>query len=153
MSRIVTRFTDAALHVPTPLRWLAVVAWAAMIFLASNQAGLAVSDDPGVDRPLRQVAHMGVYGVLTVLLAWGITGRRYPPPRLAMLGGALALLYGISDEWHQTMVPTRTGRPEDLIWDGVGAAIAVAVLVLVGVGVDRVRSSDAKAEPGRAGMS
>ena len=30
--------------------------------VASNQPGLAVSDDPGVDRPLRQVAHVAVYG-------------------------------------------------------------------------------------------
>ncbi|MET0772907.1 MAG: VanZ family protein, partial [Candidatus Limnocylindrales bacterium] len=131
MSRVIARLVDAALRVPAPLRWLAVVAWAAMIFLASNQPGLAVSEDPGVDRPLRQVAHIGVYAVLASLLTWGLTGRRHPTPKLALLGGALALIYGISDEWHQTMVPTRTGRPEDLVWDGVGAMIAVAVIAFL----------------------
>lgn len=137
MSRVVGRLADSALRVPSPVRWLAVVAWAAMIFLASNQPGLAVSDDPGVDRPIRHVAHIAVYAVLTALLTWCLTGRRYPTPRLALASGALALLYGVSDEWHQTMVPTRTGRPDDLVWDGIGAAIAVAVIVVVGATIDR----------------
>ncbi len=131
MSRTIERLVDHALRVPSPPRWLAVLAWMAMIFIASDHPGLAVSDDPGVDRPLRHVAHIGVYGVLTLLLTWGLSGRRYPTLRLAIGGGVLAVLYGISDEWHQTMVPTRTGRPEDLIWDGLGAVIAVAMVVLV----------------------
>jgi VanZ family protein len=137
MPRVTTRLLDAALRVPTPLRWLAVVAWATMIFLASNQQGLAVSDDPGVDRPLRQVAHIGIYGVLTLLVAWGLVGRRYPTWRTAIVAGLCALAYGISDEWHQTMVPTRMGRAEDLIWDGLGAAIAVAVIVAVSLASGR----------------
>jgi VanZ family protein len=137
MSRVFRRFVQAALRVPTPLRWLAVAAWAAMIFLASNQQGLAVSDDPRVDRPLRQVAHVVVYGALALLLTWGLAGRRYPTPRLAVIGGVIALLYGVSDEWHQTLVPTRTGRLEDLVWDALGAAIAVAIIVLVGASMHR----------------
>jgi VanZ family protein len=132
MSAAVGRLVDAALGVSVPLRWLAVGAWAAMIFMASNQPGLAVSDDPGVDRPLRQVAHIGVYGVLTLLLAWALTRSRRPTRRLALLSGLIALCYGITDEWHQSMVPTRTGRPEDLVWDGVGVLIAIGVAVLLG---------------------
>jgi VanZ family protein len=153
MSRVIVRLVDAALRVPTWSRWLAVIAWAAMIFLASSQQGLAVSDDPGVDRPLRQVAHIGVYGVLTVLLAWCLTGRRYPTPRLAIVAGVVALLYGVSDEWHQTLVPTRTGRAEDLIWDALGAAIAVAVIVLVGTAIRRGASGEVGTEPGPTGAS
>ncbi len=102
------------------------------IFMASNQPGLAVSDDPGVDRPLRHLAHVAVYAVLTALLVWALTGPRVPSPRLALLGGMLAVLYGVTDEVHQAMVPTRMGRPVDVAWDGLGAAIAVIVVVLVG---------------------
>jgi VanZ family protein len=121
-----------ALRVPTLARWLAVGAWAGMIFLASNQPGLAVSDDPGVDKPLRLLAHLAVYAVLTVLLAWAVTGRRLPSPTLAVVCGVVALLYGVSDEWHQTLVPTRTGRVEDLVWDGLGAIVGVVAIVVTG---------------------
>jgi VanZ family protein len=112
-----------------------------------------VSDDPGVDRPLRQAAHVAVYGVLTVLLAWGLTGRRYPTRKVAIGASVLALLYGVSDEWHQTLVPTRTGRAEDLVWDALGAAIAAAVIVLVGTLIHRDMSAEAGPEPGRTGGS
>jgi VanZ family protein len=132
MSRAIAPLVEAALRVPRTLRWLAVVAWGAMIFLASNQQGLAVSDDPGVDRPLRGIAHVGVFGVLTVFLAWALCGRRIPTWRTTVTAGGLAFAYGISDEWHQTMVPTRSGRPEDLVWDALGVAVAVAVITLVG---------------------
>lgn len=143
MSRIVDRLVAAVLRTPTPLRWLGVLAWAAMIFLASNQQGLAVSDDPGVDRPLRQIAHIGVYAVLSILLTWALTGSRVPSLRLAATCGLLALVYGVTDELHQTFVPTRSGRPEDLVWDGLGALIAVGVIVVVGSVVARRRSAGA----------
>jgi VanZ family protein len=114
-----------------------------MIFLASNQQGLAVTDDPGVDRPLRQLAHIGVYAVLTILLTWALTGPRIPPLRVAVTGGLLALLYGVTDEWHQAFVPTRMGRPEDLVWDGLGAVVAVGLIVAGGSAVTRRRARGA----------
>jgi VanZ family protein len=153
MLQVVTRLADAALRVPVPLRWFAVAAWAAMIFLASNQPGLAVSDDPGVDRPLRQVAHIGVYGVLTVLLAWALCGRRFPSLRVALVAASVALVYGASDEWHQTMVPTRTGRPEDLVWDALGAAIAVGIIVVAGMALGRWADERSGTDEGPTGTS
>jgi VanZ family protein len=143
MSLLADRLLAVVLRVPTPLRWLGVLAWAAMIFLASNQQGLAVTDDPGVDRPLRQLAHIGVYAVLTILLTWALTGPRIPPLRVAVTGGLLALLYGVTDEWHQAFVPTRMGRPEDLVWDGLGAVVAVGLIVAGGSAVTRRRARGA----------
>jgi VanZ family protein len=143
MSSAVARLADVLLRVPPLLRWIPLLAWAGMIFVLSNQPGLAVSDDPGVDRPLRQVAHITVYAVLTLLVTWALTGRRRPSARLAVVGGLLALLYGVTDEWHQTMVPSRTGRPEDLIWDGLGALIGIAVIVVANRLLDRGSSPDA----------
>jgi VanZ family protein len=121
----------AALSVPGALRWATVVAWAGLIFLLSNQPGLAVSEDPAVDQPTRHIAHVLVYAVLTLLIAWAATGRRVPTLRLATLAGVIALLYGVTDEIHQTFVPTRTGRPEDLVWDALGAVLGVAAIAVV----------------------
>lgn len=137
MSSFVDRLVELALRAPVPLRWMALVAWASTIFLASDQPGLAISDDPGVDRPFRHGAHVVVYAGLTLLLIWALTGRRIPSPRLVIGCGLLAVLYGVTDEWHQTMVPTRTGRAEDLVWDGLGAAIAVGAVLLVRAMTDR----------------
>ena len=102
-----------------------------MIFVLSNQPGLHASNDPGVDLPLRQVAHIVVYAVLTTLLGWAMTGSRTPSRRVIVVAGTLAFLYGITDEWHQTFVPSRTGQAVDLVWDGIGVIIGAALLWVV----------------------
>ncbi len=131
MSAFLNRCWLLADRVPTPLRWLAVVGCALLIFILSAQPGLKVSSDPGVDGPTRHLAHVVVYGLLTVLLGWSLAGRRALTARIAVAGAFLALAYGATDEWHQTFVPSRTGRPEDLVWDGIGAILGCVALLLV----------------------
>jgi VanZ family protein len=129
MSRLLAAATSRALRIPTSLRWCAVFAWAAWIFLLSNQPGLVVSADPGVDGPARHLAHVATYAVLTLLIAWALTRHGWPTARLAIVSALVALLYGVTDEWHQTFVPTRHGQAVDLIWDGLGALITAMAIV------------------------
>ena len=39
----------------------------------------------------------------------------------------LSVMYAVSDEWHQTFVPTRVGTPWDVMIDGAGAALGLAL--------------------------
>lgn len=113
--------------------WGPVVAWAALIFLLSAQPGLRVSDDPSVDQPIRHVAHVVVYAVLAMVLlralSWGAA--RPWTRRHVLLAVLLAVLYGVSDEVHQTYVPQRTGHLVDVGWDLLGAVAGVLVLRLL----------------------
>ena len=43
-------------------------------------------------------------------------------------GVVVAVLYGASDEWHQTFVPSRVGDIYDLLFDAMGALFAGATL-------------------------
>ena len=131
MTRFATRCWLLLDGVPVLARWLAVAVWALLIFVLSAQPGLRVSADPGVDGPTRHLAHVACYALLTGLIGWALAGHRTPTPRIALAAALLALLYGVTDEWHQTFVPSRTGRPEDLIWDGIGAAFGLVALSLV----------------------
>jgi VanZ family protein len=127
-------------RVPTPARRLAPIGWAAVIFVLSGQPGLRVSDDPGVDLPTRHLAHVAAYALLTLLLGWALSGRgARPTPRTIGLSALLAVLYGVTDEWHQTFVPSRTGRVEDLVWDGLGALLGAMLLLAVSRAEDRPR--------------
>ena len=119
------------------MRWVAVALWAGMIFILSNQPGLHASDDPGVDLPLRHVAHIVVYAVLTLLIGWALAGARLPSRRDIAIAGSMAFAYGITDEWHQTLVPSRHGQAVDLIWDGIGVLIGGALLWVVARAADR----------------
>ncbi len=112
-----------------------VLLWAGLIFFLSAQPGLRVSNDPGVDGPVRHLAHVGTYALLTLLIGWALAGHATPTTRSAVVSAVLALLYGVTDEWHQTYVPSRTGRPEDLIWDGLGAIAGLLVLLLIARGI------------------
>jgi len=134
---VTRRLWLALARVPVAMRWVAVALWAGMIFILSNQPGLHASDDPGVDLPLRHVAHIVVYAVLTLLIGWSLAGVRLPSRRDITIAGSLAFAYGITDEWHQTFVPSRHGQAVDLIWDGIGVLIGGALLWLVTRAADR----------------
>lgn len=109
------------------LAWLPAVAIAAVIFALSAQPDLKVAQGD-LDLVLRKLAHLTVYALLAAacvrgLAAHGLRGR-------ALLGGAvlLATAYAISDEFHQTFVPGRSGAPRDVAIDLVGILAAIALL-------------------------
>ena len=45
----------------------------------------------------------------------------------------VAVVYGISDEWHQHFVPGRTSDVLDLLADAVGASLSVVLLWACGI--------------------
>ena len=47
------------------------------------------------------------------------------------MAAALALAYGLTDEYHQTFVPGRAATLKDIIVDGIGAFSAALVLHLL----------------------
>ncbi|GAC1425648.1 MAG: hypothetical protein NVSMB57_17010 [Actinomycetota bacterium] len=109
-------------------RWIVVVCAAGMIFfLSSRHWGLPVS---GVAAMIAaKSAHLVEYGTLGAAIAWALeptVGRRS-----LFYGVALAVLYGITDEIHQSFVPGRDAGVADLIPDGIGATLGVLVLYSV----------------------
>lgn len=102
------------------LWWIAVVAWAALIFALSAQSEgpgrLQLLQFPGADK----LVHAGVFGLLALLLE-----RATRRPLLALL---LASLYGVSDELHQLAVPGRFADPYDWLADSAGASLALVAV-------------------------
>ena len=106
-------------------RWGPVIAWMVLIFVLSAQPGLRVSSDDAVDGPLRQIAHVVIYAGLAALLARALAWKGEVTVMVMAAAFGLALLYGVTDELHQSIVPDRTGQVADLVWDGAGALIGV----------------------------
>lgn len=66
------------------------------------------------------------YAILYFLLFRGffLTSRTQTPSRKALLYSlVLSVLYAISDEIHQTFVPTREGKIWDVVIDAFGISI------------------------------
>lgn len=61
------------------------------------------------------------YALLALSFAWGLGGK----PKTAWLALVLAVLYAISDEFHQTFVPGRNGTPVDVTIDSLGASLGL----------------------------
>jgi VanZ family protein len=108
--------------------WAPVAAWAALIFLLSAQP------DPESLSPVTfawddAVAHLLLYTVLGALL-WRAFARRPAAPPWRRPAGCATIsgsLYGVFDEFHQSLVPRRTPDLADVLIDVVGVAIGVAL--------------------------
>ena len=107
--------------------WFPPLIWLALIFLASSQPGPTYPDLGALDFFAKKLAHFLIYAVLYILLfrafatlRWaGQSARR--PHLLPML---IAILYAISDEIHQTFVPSRDGTIRDVCIDSAGVLMA-----------------------------
>ena len=102
-----------------------------LVFMLSSISGLRVSDDAEVDRPFRVTGHLLAFGALAgafmLALSWG----RRPRLRDAVWAFALTVAYGVFDEWHQSWVPDRSGRLDDVLTDAIGALIGLGVAWVV----------------------
>ena len=94
------------------------------IFLLSHQPGDRF--DPYLFRWADKLAHLGVYAVLAFTLIYACPARYRCSARkmVAAVSLLLCLLYGISDEFHQSFIPGRYPSPADIVADFIGAALA-----------------------------
>jgi VanZ family protein len=105
--------------------WLfALLVWAGIIFLLSS-----FPDPPGPRGPEWQsyAAHTVEYAVFGFLAAGLVAAVRPSAPtwRVALVAWLLAVLYGLSDEFHQSFVPGRHASLVDVAFDALGAGIGV----------------------------
>ena len=96
-------------------RWLPVVLYAAVIFYLSSKPG---DDVPDWMSAQDKIIHAGEYAIFGALLARALGSRRW------WLAIPLGALYGVSDEFHQTFTPHRSGNDlGDLTADAVGVTL------------------------------
>ncbi len=122
----------------------------AFIFQASSSSPQEVNETLGSLNwlgPYRNiVGHLVLYGVLGSLLQISIWSWRSSidrSVRWAVVATTIALLYGISDEYHQSLVPGRAATLLDVVVDSAGAVSAVvAVTVLANLTRRRVIASE-----------
>jgi VanZ family protein len=97
-----------------------------IIFFLSHQPGdtLSLPDVPNIDK----VLHAGIYGLLAATILFAVNHRlRHTRPLLTgIMVVFFCMLYGISDEFHQSFIPGRTASLYDLAADTIGAIVTVS---------------------------
>ena len=118
------------------LDWGPAVACAAVIFLLSHH-----SNPPGAEwfASFDYAVHFLEYAVFALTLVWGAPSRlNHALTRKGVaVVCAVALVYALSDEWHQSFVPNRDASPVDLVADFLGSV--TSVMIVYGVGQGRSR--------------
>ncbi|MBN2332036.1 MAG: VanZ family protein [Deltaproteobacteria bacterium] len=109
---------------------LPLVGYGALIYYFSAQSDL----DLGVSfSHFDKLLHLLEYAVLGVL-GYRFWRRLLParsPAFLLLLAFLLALVYGISDEFHQSLVPGRDSSPMDILADGAGGYLGARIYMVI----------------------
>lgn len=100
-----------------------------IIFALSHQSGdqLDLPEIPFLDK----IGHFVLYGLLasTILFVPSHELRLSRPKTIAVVAVLLSLLYGISDEFHQSFVPGRYVSLADIAAD-IGGSVVVSLFWL-----------------------
>jgi VanZ family protein len=153
-----SNFVSSGVFRKTPLiyYWLPVFCWMILIFIGSTSVLSAQHTSrfigpflrwlkPGISEEtihrvqivVRKSGHLGEYGVLA-LLSWRALAKpriRVPTAwswRHAGIAAGIATLYAISDEIHQSFIPSRGASPWDVLIDACGAGVALLLLWILG---------------------
>jgi VanZ family protein len=109
------------------LSWLAVLAWAGVIYYFSDQPDLKSSLPNNWDLLFRKIAHAAEFFVLTFLLLRAFSASSILDKKALLVSVFFAFSYAIFDEWHQGYVPGRSPSITDVFVDGLGIAVLVTL--------------------------
>lgn len=106
--------------------WLPSLIWMGVIFYLSSRTG----DDLESLFPFLESfdwGHLVAYYILCLLVYFALN-KTFKPKRNFLWSIILSVLYGITDEFHQSFVPSRYPDVFDLMNDFIGAGFAMVTL-------------------------
>ena len=84
-----------------------------------------------LDHVVRKGAHITEYAILAAAIAWPLYLRGISGARLAYMTIGMTAFYAITDEYHQTFVPGRSGEIRDVLIDTIGAVIGFSLFKII----------------------
>ena len=100
------------------ISWGPATLWAGVLFFLSAQSNLpGAGAFPFSDK----VGHFILFSILGVAFAWGNRNSRDIRLHAGLI--FLGVLFAVSDEWHQALVPHRQPSAGDFLADMVGIVI------------------------------
>ncbi len=111
--------------------WSATIAYALLIFFLSSLSG-DKTEKLYLFKHSDKIIHLAEYAILCFLVSKTLSFtlknniKRYVP----LFAILIALLYAISDEFHQSFVPGRSAEVYDVFADGMGAVLSQIILYI-----------------------
>lgn len=95
-----------------------------LIFKLSSGTVPSASSVYWQDFVAKKAAHIVVYGILALLVFRGLKGEGVETKKALIWAAIVAILYGATDEYHQSFIQGREARVRDVGFDGIGAIAA-----------------------------
>jgi VanZ family protein len=111
------------------LRWIPALILMAAIFLFSSTPASQLPYFGGIDLLIKKGGHATGYALLALAYYFALPPRLSPLYR-GLLAFIMALLFALSDEFHQSFVEGRTSSLRDVGIDSAGAAFALIFALL-----------------------
>src|SRR5690606_14486042 len=101
-------------------RWLPALILMIIIFLFSSRSSNELPNYGNLDYFVKKSAHAFGYGMLALSYLHALPKKNY------FLAWILAMLYSLTDEYHQSFVPGRTPSLIDVfVFDNIGAVLTL----------------------------
>lgn len=103
--------------------WIPPLVFMSFIFYLSSQQSIQVSQQDTIDFLAHKMVHVVMYAFLYFLLFrafYSLQKKGTPTNTTYFWAVTISIIYGASDELHQTFVPTRTGTVRDVFIDTLG---------------------------------
>lgn len=110
--------------------WGPVISLMGLIFWLSSRPSVKVAQDYIISFIIYKTLHTIEYAILFLFnyrafrFASGI-----PQRKSQILSFLVTVIFAVTDEWHQTFIPTREGRARDVIIDALGGITAWILVV------------------------
>lgn len=108
------------------LYWLPPIVWMMIIFAFSSHHKIQVSEVYILNFLFFKSLHVIEYAILYFLLFRAfnsLTKSSFTKSDVFLFSFLLAILYAVSDEIHQTFIPSRDGRLRDVFIDTIGISL------------------------------
>ncbi len=113
------------------INWLLVIIWAGFIFFLSHQPELKSGLSHQWDFILRKIAHVTEYAVLTFFLIRALAQYQLSKKKILIMSFVFALLYALSDEYHQSFILGRQATLRDVLIDSLGIILIIWIFFKV----------------------
>jgi len=108
--------------------WLPVVIWAVVIFLFSSYPTSRASEIHWKDFIVKKTAHVVEYAIFCSLIFRAMKGSGMSSKKAAIYALGISILYGLTDEYHQSLTPGRDPRIRDVGFDTIGSVLSMYII-------------------------
>ncbi len=108
--------------------WIPPIIWAVIIFGFSANPTTQVSQVRWQDFVFKKFVHVVEYGVFATLIYRALINSEVNRKKAGYWAAGLAIIYGFTDEFHQSFTPGREPTLRDVTFDTIGALLAIYIL-------------------------